>query len=109
MKKIFKTIDERFAEIGFVKLEENKFCASYERLDEEYNFTQRLDLLNKKSGRHLIQSYDLDLMDEKKIGNVGVGLTMYEAKLCIKKMKKMGWKVRDGKYYHPTEKVGGQE
>lgn len=27
----------------------------------------------------------------------GVGLTMYEAKLCVKKMKQMGWKVRDGK------------
>ena len=26
-----------------------------------------------------------------------IGLTMYEAKLCVKKMKQMGWKVRDGK------------
>lgn len=107
--RIFKTIDERFDEIGFVKLEENNLCVVYERLDEEYNFTQRLELLHKKSGRHLITSYDLNLMDEKKIGNTGVGLTMYEAKLCIKKMKKMGWKVRDGKHYRPTEKGGVQE
>lgn len=32
-------------------------------------------------------------MDKKKIGNTCVGLTMYEMELCLKKMKKMGWKL----------------
>lgn len=93
--KLFKTVDEKFEKIGFVKVEENEYGATYKRKDKEYNFTQTLALLHKASGRHLIQSYDADLMDEKKIGNTGVGLTMYEAKLCVKKMKQMGWKVRD--------------
>jgi hypothetical protein len=48
--------------------------------------------MHKESGEHIVQSYDRDLMDEKKIGNTCVGLTMYEIQLCIKKMKKMGWK-----------------
>lgn len=94
--KLFKTVDEKFAKIGFVKVEENEYGATYKRKVEEHNFTQTLALLHKSSGRHLIQSYDAELMDEKKIGNTGVGLTMYEAKLCIKKMKQMGWRVKDG-------------
>lgn len=86
-------MDEKFAEIGFIKVEENVHGASYIRKNDKHGYTQILDLTYKTSGKHLIQSYDADLMDEKKIGNTGVGLTMYEAKLCIKKMKQMGWKV----------------
>ena len=93
--KLFKTVDEKFAEIGFVKVEEDEYGVTYKRKDYEYGYTQTLDLLHKASGRHLIQSYDADLMDEQKIGNTCVGLTMYEAKLCVKKMKQMGWKVKD--------------
>lgn len=91
---IFKSIDEKFAEIGFVKINENEYGAIYERNIKEFSYTQSLTLLRKASGKHLIQSFDKDLMDVDKIGNTCVGLTMYEAKLCIKKMKKMGWKVR---------------
>ena len=94
--KLFKTVDEKFAESGFVKVEEDEYGATYERKVDKYNYTQTLALLHKANGRYLIQSYDADLMDEKKIGNTGVGLTMYEAKLCVKKMKQMGWKVKDG-------------
>lgn len=93
--KLFKTVDEKFEKIGFSKVEENEYGVTYKRKDKEHNFIQTLALLHKSSGRHLIQSYDADLMDEKKIGNTGVGLTMYEAKLCVKKIKQMGWKVRD--------------
>lgn len=94
--RLFKTVDEKFAEIGFVKVEENEYGATYKRKVEGHNFTQTLALLHKDSGKHLIQSYDAELMDEKKIGNTCVGLSMYEAKLCVKKMKQMGWKVKDG-------------
>lgn len=57
-----------------------------------YGYIQSLCLLHKKSGKHIVQSYDKNLIDEKKIGNTCVGLTMYEMKLCLKKMKQMGWK-----------------
>lgn len=94
--KLFKTVDEKFEEIGFVKLKEDKYGVIYKRKDSKHNYIQTLALLHKSSGKHLIQSYDVDLMDEKKIGNTCVGLTMYEAKLCIKKMKQMGWRIKDG-------------
>ena len=95
--KLFKNVDEKFAEIGFIKVKEDKYGVRYERKVDKFNYTQTLDLFHKQSGRHLIQSYDANLTDEKKIGNTCVGSTMYEAKLCIKKMKQMGWKVKDGR------------
>ena len=85
--KLFKTIDDKFAEIGFIKIEENKHGVSYTRYDKEYNFTQCLDIIYKEHGPNLIQSYDLNLYDTQGIGNTCVGLSMYETKLCIKKMK----------------------
>ena len=92
---LFKSkIDRKFKRIGFVKTKETEFGATYEREHKDPNYTQRLDLVHKSSGKHLIQSYDPLLMDDKKIGNTCVGITMYEAKLCIEKMKKMGWKIK---------------
>lgn len=92
MKKLFKTIDDKFLEIGFQKVKDDEYAATYERKVEAYNFTQVLDILHKASGRHIVQSYDKDLFDDKKIGNTNVGLTYYEMKLVLKKMRKKGWK-----------------
>ena len=89
--KLFKTVDEKLADIGFVKVEDNECYVSYEREDKEYNYTQCLDILHKNSGRHIIQSYDKHLFDERKIGNTCVGLTYYETKLIMKKMRQKGW------------------
>lgn len=87
--KLFKTVDEKIAEIGFTKVEEDKYGCSYERKDKKYNFTQKVDILHKKSGRHILQSYDPELGDSEGIGNTCVGLTGYEMKLFLKKMKRM--------------------
>lgn len=91
--KVFKTIDEKFKEIGFDKVNENEYGVHYQRVDKDYKFVQTLYLCHKESGRHIVQSYDENLMDSKGIGNTCVGLTMYEIKLCYKKMKQMGWKM----------------
>lgn len=40
--KLFKTVDEKIAEIGFTKVEEDKYGCSYERKDKKYNFTQKI-------------------------------------------------------------------
>lgn len=88
--KLFKSVDEKLKEIGFIKIEEDKYGVRYERKNSKYNFTQSVDILHKASGRHILQSYDKDLIDEKKIGNTCVGLTGYEMKLFLKKMKQVG-------------------
>ena len=87
--KFFKTVDEKLADIGFVKLEENRWHAQYGRKSMEYNYTQIVFIGHKKSGEYILQSYDADLTDQKKIGNTCVGLTAYELKLFSKKMNHM--------------------
>lgn len=90
MIKLFKNVDEKLAEIGFRKVEEDKYGCFYERKDKEYGYTQKVVISYKKSGQHILQSYDPKLFDDKGIGNTCVGLTGYEMKLFLKKMKKMG-------------------
>lgn len=88
--KLFKTIDDKLADIGFINIREDKYGVVYERKDNEHDFTQSVTILHKTSGRHLLQSYDAELTDQKMIGNTCVGLTGYEMKLFLKKMKQVG-------------------
>lgn len=88
--KLFRDIDEKLESIGFIKVSEDEHGANFERANKKYNYTQCVDLLHKASGKHIIQSYDKNLLDEKKIGNTCVGLTGYETKLFLKKMRKIG-------------------
>ena len=88
--KFLKTVDEKLFDLGFVKKREDKYGVEYSRKNKTYGFTQEVHILHKQSGRHILQSYDPDLSDEKKIGNSCVGLTGYEMKLFLKKMKEIG-------------------
>lgn len=85
--RLFKTIDDKFEDIGFKKIEENKYGAVYERYDEKYKYNQRLDIMHKASGHHLIHSYDETNTTSE--FSPSVGLTGYEMKLALKKMKKL--------------------
>ena len=89
MFKIFKSVDEKLEDIRFVKTREDKYGCEYEREDKKFNFTQKVIIAHKHSGRHILQSYDPDLIDNKKIGCTRVGLTGYEMKLFLKKMKQI--------------------
>jgi hypothetical protein len=88
--KLFKNVDERLNEIGFVKVKEDQYGAEYIRKNDTYSYTQCLDLLHKANRRHLIQSYQKDVNSDG--FNNTVGLSIYEAKLSLKKMKQMGFK-----------------
>lgn len=67
--KLFKSIDEKFNDIGFKKVKDDKYAVTYERYNGEFKYMQVLDIRHKKDGRHIIQSYDRDLFDIKGIGN----------------------------------------
>lgn len=82
--KLFKSVDEKLAEIGFVKTVECEDFVCYERYCEKFNYIHSVDILHEESGQHIIQSYDMT-------SRYAVGLTGYETKLFLKKMKKMGW------------------
>lgn len=89
--KIFKSIDDKFKDIGFIKVKDDKYAVTYERKNDKFNYTQVVDILHKKSGNHIVQSYDKNLFDSKNIGNTNVGLNYYKMKLILKKMRKKGW------------------
>ena len=88
---MFKSVDEKLKALGFEKkAEENEYGVTYERNCGGY--VQHVSILHKASGNHILQSYDPELMDDKKIGNTCVGLTYTELRLFAKKMKQLGWK-----------------
>lgn len=80
--KLFKSVDEKLSEIGFEKIYESDSGADYEKYVEGFNFVHKVSIVRKSNGKHVLQSYDLE--------SIGVGLTGYEMKLFLKKMKQMG-------------------
>lgn len=92
--RLFKPVDEKIAKLGFKKIREDEYGVEYERYIEKHGYTHKVEILHKKSGKHILQSYDPNLHDEKMIGNTCVGLTWYELKLFTKKMKQIGLKSR---------------
>lgn len=91
MFKLFKTTDDKLKDIGFKKNTDSCYNVAYERKNTKYGYTQIVVLSHKDSKRHIIQSYDKDLFDSDNIGNICVGLSYYETKLFLKKMKEKGW------------------
>lgn len=90
MIKLFKNVDEKLADIGFKKIKENKYLCEYDKENHEFGYVQKVVISYKKSGQYILQSYDPKLFDDEGIGNTCVGLTRYEMKLFLIKMKKMG-------------------
>lgn len=94
MFKIFKSVDDKIAELGFKKVKDDCFMVAYERdikFKGKKSYTQSVDICHKASGRHIIQSYDMNLFDTEGVGNTCVGLTYKETKLFLKKMKQKKW------------------
>ena len=81
--------DKKFEKLGFKKVKDDEYAVEYERKKRLYGYTQVIALCHKKSGRHIIQSYQKDV-NRDGFNNM-VGLTSEEAKLCIEKMKQKGW------------------
>ena len=88
--KLFKSVDEKLNDIGFVKVEDGKCIVCYKRENTKYHYIQCLYFLYKASGNHIVQSCQKDVNSDN-FNNV-VGLTAYETKLVLKKMHQLGWK-----------------
>ena len=86
--KLFKSLDQKIANIGFKEIKNDKYGIEYERNNGCY--IHRVTLLHKTSGQHILQSYDPRLYDPKRIGNTAVGLSYKELVLFAKKMKQIG-------------------
>ena len=88
-------IDKKLKKMGFEKEYENKYGACFYRKNEKYSYVQNLEINHKRSGNHLINSYQKDLNNEG--FNNSVGLTYKEAKLAMKKYKQLSRKYKWGK------------
>lgn len=91
--KLFETVDDKFAKLGFVKTHESDFVVCYERTDSKFGYVQCLELCHKRTGKHMISSFQKGTNRDG--FNNSVGLQMREAKLCLKKMKQKGWRDDD--------------
>lgn len=85
-------IDKKLEAIGFEKISDDKYSVTYKKYIKKYDYTHILAILHKTSGRHIIQSYSHDAAAENKcFSSCVVGLTGYETKLILAKMKRKGW------------------
>lgn len=88
---MFRNADKLFKKIGFEKVYESNIVVQYEKKNDKFNYIHQIELIHKNSAKHLIMSCDKNLNGEN--FNNAVGLTAYQAGLCIKKMKEKGWKI----------------
>lgn len=86
MKRLISNyIDKKFYKLGWVKREENKYIRAYEKYIKKYDYTHHIDIIHKRSGNHLIQSY-CDT-ETNNLFSYMVGLNFKEILLSILKMK----------------------
>lgn len=88
---MFKNVDEKLKDLGFVKVEnESKYGVCYMRtvsINSDDNYIHRLDILHKASGNHIIQSYQEDVNPDG--FNNMVGLNYEVTKLAMKKYRQL--------------------
>lgn len=89
--KLFKTVDDRLSALGYAKVEDTQNIVLYIKQEVNPSYAHEVALLHKASGRHILQSYDPKLGDDKGIGNTCSGLTYTELRLFAKKMRQKGW------------------
>ncbi len=88
-KMLGKMADKKMETLGFWKVIDSDLLVEYKRRTKGY--TQSVCICHKKNGPAIVQSYDPNLFDEKKIGNTCVGLTYEEMSALAIKMKSKGW------------------
>lgn len=87
--KIFKSIDDKIADLGFTISDKSEYGITYVRHNDKFGYTQKVRLQHKQSGRPILQSYDPDLEDSKGVGNTCIGISYDELKVFMKKFRKL--------------------
>lgn len=90
---MFKKADEIFCDLGFEKFgKETEYGVSYRKKNNEFNFTQILEIGHKEDGNHLFLSY-VEGTNSDGFNNC-VGLTYPEMKAAMKKYRELKRKYR---------------
>jgi hypothetical protein len=88
----FKSVDERFAELGFFKVHESEYGARYEKRCAKY--VHVIAIVSKRTGKHVIQSYEKAV--NKECFNNAVGMTELEASAALDKLRELKRKYKWG-------------
>lgn len=104
--KLFKTADEKFAELGYKKIKETEYFVTYykektTKYGNKFSYSHYIDIAYGITRDATVYSYSGKLIDDDKSENVVVGLTAKEMKLCMKKIKEKGG-IRNDKHSRST-------
>ena len=86
-----KIIDNKFKKIEFRKICEDSNGVLYQKYDEDKGHVQLISIYKNNDEPFRIESYNRDIMDNNKIGNICIGLSLYETVLCVCKIIVKGW------------------
>lgn len=86
MNIVGRLADKRLADLGFQKVTDDEFSVVYRKYIQGIGHIHELAILHKKSGDHLIQSYDSDNID-----STNIGITKEIALALLVKLSSKGW------------------
>lgn len=81
---VSRLCDEKFGKLGYEKIEENSYGATYDKYIEEYNYTHEISIRKKANGTHIVSSYSRD--EHVGLMSIGVALSEMQLVLCYWKM-----------------------
>lgn len=84
LKLVSRLCDEEFSKLGYEKIKENSYGASYTKYIEEYNYTHEIYIREKANGTHVVFSSSRD--EHIGLMCVGVALSEMQLVLCYWKM-----------------------
>jgi hypothetical protein len=84
-----KSIENKIKKLGFKIIDKNELIVQFQRKNKQFNFIHGVDIVHKRSGKHIIQSFQ---NDSPVFGfDYMVGLTFEETELFLKYAKKLKW------------------
>lgn len=85
MKKAVKM----FNKLGYAYVDSNAYLVSYEKPIEEFGYTKVIEFIYKRSGEHIVCSYQKGVNGDG--FNKSVGLTIPEIKAIRRQLKELKW------------------
>lgn len=84
-----KIADKMFKKLGYTRNVGSNIVISYEKSDENFGYTKVIEFGHKRSGEHIVGSYQKGLNGDG--FNNAVGLTIPEIKAIKRKFKELRW------------------
>lgn len=84
-----KSVENKIKKLGFKITNKDKLIVQFKRENKQFNYIHGVDIVHKKSGKHIIQSFQNDSPISE--FDYMVGLTFEETELFLKYAKKLKW------------------